>query len=273
MYLASRMSGEPLPGMLGNFRIPVPALKKLVYFGDVESFDDERIVTKRQDTSATLIGGRFAPCPSTESTKFREPSSPYPQDEIEMEVRRLAAEAVSKHPVLRSLSTPFIGKNDEQDTSGLRPYVAELVQPYSLDWPNAGLLRRTESLVMGMVLWGASMAYGAIHVAAWDYFFPTPIEKLFWHLSSVWVTFCAGFWLLTSLLAWVFPFIDTVWVAYNERRLGRLGTGVITLLCILCGVSYTVSRGFLVVEAFVSIREVPRGVYETPAWSQVFPHF
>jgi len=88
----------------------------------------------------------------------------------------------------------------------------------------------------------------------------------------VWVTFCAAFWLMTNLLAHLFPFVDRIWVAYNERRLGWLGTGVISILCILCGVSYIASRAYLVIESIVSIREVPKEVYATPRWSQVFPH-
>jgi hypothetical protein len=119
---------------------------------------------------------------------------------------------------------------------------------------------------------GRLQAYGAIHIAAWNYFFPTRIEELFWHLSSVWVTFCAAFWLITNLLAHMFPFIDRIWVAYNERWLGWLGTIVITALCIMSGVSYIVAKAYLVVEAFASIREVPEDVYKTPSWSQVFPH-
>jgi hypothetical protein len=42
----------------------------------------------------------------------------------------------------------------------LIPHATELVQPHALDWPNAGLLRHVQSLIMGMVLWGASMVYG-----------------------------------------------------------------------------------------------------------------
>lgn len=116
------------------------------------------------------------------------------------------------------------------------------------------------------------MAYGAIHVAAWNYFFPTPLEQLFWRMSSVWVTFCAALWLVTNLLARAFPLIDRTWVAYNERRLGRLNAMISTLLCLLCGVSYIVSRIYIVGESFVSIKIVPRGVYDTTGWSQVFPH-
>jgi hypothetical protein len=152
------------------------------------------------------------------------------------------------------------------------PYVTELVQPHSFDWPNAGLIRRIQSLIMGMVLWGASMIYGAIHVAAWDYFFPTALEQLFWQMSSVWVTFCAAFWLFTNLLAHMFPSIDKTWVAYNERRIGWPGTIVIAALCILCGVSYVVAHAYLVVEAFTSMQEVPMDVYSVPSWSQMFPH-
>jgi hypothetical protein len=185
-----------------------------------------------------------------------------------MERRRLAAKAIIEHSAIRSrFQTP---KDLSKDY--LVPYATELVQPHSLNWPNAGLLRRTESLIMGMTLWGASMAYGAIHVAAWHYFFPTYTEKLLWHLSSVWVTFCAAFWLVIHLLAYFFPIIDRIWIAYNERRLGLFWTCVITLLCILCGISFVGSRAFLVVEAFVSIRVVPTAVYEAPSWSQVFPH-
>lgn len=97
-------------------------------------------------------------------------------------------------------------------------------------------------------------------------------RKLLWHLSSVWVTFRAAFWLLIHLLAYFLPDIDRIWIAYNERRLGWFATGIITLLCVLCGVSFIWSRAFLVVEAFVSIRMVPKAVYDTPSWSQVFPH-
>jgi hypothetical protein len=68
----------------------------------------------------------------------------------------------------------------------------------------------------------------------------------------------------------MFPFIDRIWVAYNERRLGWLGTIVITTLCIMCGVSYIVARAYLVVEAFASISEVPEDVYKTPSWSEFF---
>lgn len=92
---------------------------------------------------------------------------------------------------------------------------------------------------MGMVLWSAPMVYGAIYVAAWDYFFLTRTERLFWNLGLAWVTLCAAFWLFTHLLAYHYPVIDRIWVAYNERRLAKVTTIVITILCMLCGASYS----------------------------------
>ncbi|KAF2036768.1 hypothetical protein EK21DRAFT_51457 [Setomelanomma holmii] len=268
MFLASRMSGEVPKGKLAMFRHATPQMKQLVYLDDdgTAALPHENIA--HLTTSALGAKGHFRPR-GEHFGNNPEPSSPMPEDEISAEHKRIAAEAVALYPALRAR---FVAIDQECSASRYHPYATELVQDHALDWPNAGFLRRTQSLVMGMVLWGASMTYGAIHVAAWDYFFPTQLEKLFWHLSSVWVTFCAAFWLLTNLLAKVFPGIDRVWVAYNERRLGWVSVSLITSLCVLCGVSYVVSRAFLVVEAFVSIREVPEDVYKTTAWSQVFPH-
>jgi hypothetical protein len=272
MFLASRMSGEAPTGVMYMFRNATPELKKLAYFEEAGHEEEIQQTIHRQDTAHTLTGGHFRPRPQLSSENHtRIPSSPGPESDTRAALLQLAVECVNLYPELRSR---FIKSTDEASTqmTYFIPYATELVQPHSLDWPNAGLLRRTQSLIMGMVLWGASMAYGAIHVAAWHYFFPTPLEQLFWRLSSVWVTFCAAFWLVTNLLAHAFPIIDRVWVTYNERRLGWLGTFVITILCAMCGVTYIIARGYLVVEAFTSIREVPTDVYRTPSWSQMFPH-
>lgn len=263
MYLASRMSGNAPIGLSGKLRHATPAMKKMAYF---ENFGSDH-------GNNTPTHGRFGPRPSPSSSiDGHGPPSPMPRDEITDALQDLAAEAVTLYPALRSRFTKPTYNTPSRTSTYSLPYATELVQTHSLDWPNAGLLRRTQSLVMGMVLWGASMVYGAIHVAAWHYFFPTSLEQLFWRMSSVWVTFCAAFWLATNLLARLFPIIDKLWVAFNERRMGWLGTCVVWILIVMCGVSYVVSRMFLVFEAFVSMREVPEDVYKTPAWSQVFPH-
>lgn len=278
LYSASRMSGQRPRGILGRLLHPKPEMKKLAYLeNQLSAPASPNAITTFQDATAKVapaLQGRFIPGPpdSTSSHTLEEELAST-ADDASMIRRKLAAEAVSLYPDLRSKFTQPKGEHQNPaQPAYLIPYAAELVQHHSLNWPNAGLIRRTQSLIMGMTLWGTSMAYGAIHISAWQYFFPTYAEKLLWHLSSGWVTFCAAFWLMIHLLAYYFPAIDNIWVAYNERRLGWLATGVITLLCILCGLSFVGSRAFLVLEAFVSIREVPSGVYDTPNWAQVFPH-
>lgn len=70
----------------------------------------------------------------------------------------------------------------------------------------------------------------------------------------MWVIFYAAFLLLIDTLAHLFPLIDSIWVSYNQCKLHCFGFGLIPLPCILCCLSYTVSRAYLVAEAFVSIR-------------------
>jgi len=38
-------------------------------------------------------------------------------------------------------------------------------------------------------------------------------------------------------------------------------------------VFYSLARIFIVVESFIGLRRVPIGVYWTPAWLQMIPHF
>lgn len=90
-----------------------------------------------------------------------------PEDQDATARRQLVAKAVRSYPALRSRFKPMSEDLKAQfrrlrKAEYLLPYATELVQPHSLNWPNAGLLRRTESLIMGMTLWGASMAYGGI---------------------------------------------------------------------------------------------------------------
>lgn len=41
---------------------------------------------------------------------------------------------------------------------------------------------------------------------------------------------------------------------------------------IVCGLSLTLARLYVVVEAFLSIRQLPIEAYRTPQWTDVFPH-
>lgn len=140
------------------------------------------------------------------------------------------------------------------------------------DWPTDQLLRRVDSLIMGAILWFATIAYGAIHTAAWNSYFPTTLEKWLWHSSSIYVAFSGIVWVVINLVAKLCPGIDALWIRFLHRKTFWLTDVVIVFLCTICGLAYIFSRAYLVVEAFNSLRELPRGAYETPSWIQVLPH-
>ncbi|KAF2112925.1 hypothetical protein BDV96DRAFT_613917 [Lophiotrema nucula] len=242
MYSASRMSGQRPQGTFGRLVNPTPELKQMAYVEEAaaDTATDTiaplyRTTTLSSTTTRRTSRGSLRPVVTGQSM----PEATPPEEGPHLQRRRLVELAIEQYPAIRArfkTDTSQLSAHDYQQS--LIPYATELVQPHSLNWPNAGLLRRTQSLILGMVLWGASMVYGAIHVSAWDYFFPTAVEHLLWRLSSVWVTFCAAFWFLTNLLAHFLSFIDRVWIAFNERRLGWFGSTIIIVLCTLCGVSF-----------------------------------
>jgi hypothetical protein len=96
------------------------------------------------------------------------------------------------------------------------------------------------------------LMFGAIHVVAWNFHFPSYAEKILWRISS---TGCAA--LPTLLLIW--------------NRLDYFGGLVheVATMTIIC--SYALFRAYMFVEMFVSLRSVPASVYQTPQWSQYFP--
>lgn len=50
---------------------------------------------------------------------------------------------------------------------------------------------------------------------------------------------------------------------------------LVVVVCMLSGVSlsYIFSRVYLVVEAFISLRSLPKGAFETVRWMDYWPHF
>ena len=133
-----------------------------------------------------------------------------------------------------------------------------------------------------LVLAFVSAAYGGLHASAWNNFFPTWHECLMWRISALAVV-AAGITaasilllrkpidsVLHSVLSPVLsPVLDAVvatWVG-DKLMIGAIITAPCMVLLFYCG-----CRMFLVVEAFISIRELPIDAYKTPAWTQLLLH-
>lgn len=141
------------------------------------------------------------------------------------------------------------------------------------NWPSDDLLRDVGGLVVGMVLWLACLTYGAVHLSAWNDHFPTVVEQWIWRSSSLYIGFCGGLWIVLNYFAQSFGPLNAFWEKWMDGG-GRWWQNLlIGVPVIVCGVSLVLARAFIVVEAFISIRELPAAAYDTPTWTQVFPHF
>lgn len=149
----------------------------------------------------------------------------------------------------------------------------ELLVARVQNWPWDDLLRDVGGLVVGLVLWLANFGYGAIHATAWNDYFPTQTEQWLWRSSAVYIGFCGGLWVILNYVAQAYKPLNEFWEKWMDGKKRGWQNVLIGIPVVICGASLLFARAFLVIEAFVSVRELPASAYVTPAWSQVFPHF
>ena len=141
-----------------------------------------------------------------------------------------------------------------------------------------------------------------IHASAWNYPFPTVVERWLWRVAVIvvgvgpfWVTVLfaiasVGFYLvkkypqLTAFdqrisKAWTTGFTSLAW-ARRENILGsllRLVALLVSFLVSACSFVfiglYVPLRIFVLVEVFMSLRKAPMSIYQSPDWSSYLPHW
>ena len=122
-----------------------------------------------------------------------------------------------------------------------------------------------------------STAYGGLHLLAWNFNFPTSTERLLWIGAAISIMvggliylFRCSLWTLSLLIS----------RSKSEGRLAKFWKVLFSQLDSFLSVLfagllayYMAARIYLVVEAFVSIRKVPVGVYYVPSWVSLLPNF
>ncbi|KAF7954809.1 uncharacterized protein EAE97_000068 [Botrytis byssoidea] len=180
-------------------------------------------------------------------------------------------------PSRSDLNANGSSKRDPDQTENTKYLLNASLEQHTLslsagNWPGEDLLRSTGGLVMGMTLWLASIAFGAVHAAAWYDYFPSCFEQWMWRASAVYIAFSGISWLCINGLARAIKPVDQFWDRFLALKEDWCSFLVIGFLCTVCGISYVVARIYLVVEAFISIRKLPVGAYGTPDWTTVVPH-
>ena len=105
-------------------------------------------------------------------------------------------------------------------------------------------------------------AYGGIHMAAWNYDFPTHAERLLWRIACIilpsFMPLCGSARYFDKAPTMVFG------SRYSEYFLW--------LIIILVVSIFAAARIYIVVESVISIRHVPNGVYVMISWVNYIPH-
>ena len=140
--------------------------------------------------------------------------------------------------------------------------------------------------VLALLLTQLPTVYGAIHLVAWNFEFATNMEGVFWKITAL--TILGGFnasVVLAGCRYYFFRLLSCPCLAteaeeakgYAEelRRFGLLChfiDGISLATAFPCVIIYALSRIYLVVESFVSLRHVPIGAYAAVPWIEDIPH-
>jgi hypothetical protein len=104
--------------------------------------------------------------------------------------------------------------------------------------------------------------FGAIHCAGWFFIFPTIIETTVWRVCSGIIT---GAPLIPMLMAFL--------IVINPRILDSdfVGT-ILSFFVVLSVLLYVVARFGLLVEALITLRDLPPSAYDIVTWTTFLPH-
>lgn len=112
------------------------------------------------------------------------------------------------------------------------------------------------------------VAYGAVHLAAWNFYFPTNAERIIWLFSSFTIAFLSLAYMVgaskvagSRLLSWVMT-----------PDKSQTSASIHSVILYLGGTSiYVLARLFLIAGSLADLRALPATAYDSVVWKN-FPH-
>lgn len=145
-----------------------------------------------------------------------------------------------------------------------------LLVDYSGEFPDLSSIVKDFTVMTGFST--AALVYGGLHALAWNAHFDPPFERLLWQMSSCIVMI--GIPVYAALLKSI-NYLDNFNIQPRKSRTHKVLTiaeSLLILLLILILIAYVLARGYLVVECFINLFNLPEEVYDVPQWSAYFPH-
>lgn len=141
------------------------------------------------------------------------------------------------------------------------------------------------------LLFLATMVYAAIHLAGWNFTFPTRVERILWRASSMFIFGnTVVFWICETAAVWhrkgrwrrffyriFYPskmeaveFARQLSLSKQEPKQLPLAWEFWSITPL--AITYAAARVYLIVEAFVGLRSLEPSAYLTVNWSGYIPH-
>jgi hypothetical protein len=130
-----------------------------------------------------------------------------------------------------------------------------------------GSLQEASDIGSGYCYWmtlGTVIITSCAHMSAWNYPFPTYAEQILWRVSSI--------ALATPSISLICELLDSSSHNFNSTMYNFIYRTTAVIFMLICIPLYLFSITFITVEAFISLRKVPLGTYDSVQWVDFWPH-
>ncbi|MCJ1251867.1 hypothetical protein MMC30_009105 [Trapelia coarctata] len=195
-------------------------------------------------------------------------------DESSRQPSRMPLDSIKPHPEPLSLIAPFwfamtvvFGWRAERSSLPAKTFGnTDTVPPRGL---------RGRDITYALVF---TTLYTSIHLAAWNFEFPSTTEQILWRVSSLVLLGLLIVYLLGVAFGTIFAKRLAEGLFHNNEATTLMG--VVELLPRWAAVLihgpviaiYIVVRGYIIVEGLVNLRALPAAAYASVNWSNFIPH-
>lgn len=158
-----------------------------------------------------------------------------------------------------------------------------------------------------MILFLVQVAYGAVTLCGWNVEFPSRIERILWHISTLVIMVTIVITWIADQYTWhILPFLRNHFSRHvkltklkepetSHPRLAGLRTKALNVAEVLrnnspghepalivplkalipvtiAGACYSFARAYIIVEDFINLRALPATAYQSVNWSAFLPH-
>jgi len=125
---------------------------------------------------------------------------------------------------------------------------------------------KVQAMAMAIVYLTGGL-FGAIHLAAWNWTFPSTIVQKLWRISAT-----------TTVASFLFPLVLTFFIAFSDigeknPRIGSLAECFIIGFVCVAFLAYCISRVCILVLTLYCFVSMPTTVYDMIPWTRYIPHF